>query len=126
MPTSDEDLQKQSDRVQKLREQVAAEEAKRTTRERDLANDVTMAQLQAEEATLEARLAVAKDAGKVASVKAGAAAPLEAAKEQMERAVAQKKAAEEQPSAAERATESTQTGGASGDTASGATTEKEK
>lgn len=126
MPTSDEDLQKQSDRVQKLREQVAAEEAKRTTRERDLANDVTMAQLQAEEAALEARLAVAKDAGKVGSVKAGAAAPLEAAKEQMERAVAQKKAAEEQPSAAARATESTQTGGASGDTASGATTEKEK
>lgn len=127
MPTSNEDLQKKAERLQKLREQVAAEESKRTSRESELANDVKMTEMEAEEARLEARLAAAKDAGKVGSVKAGASAPLEAAKEQMERAVAQKKAVEERPSAAERATESTESGGASGDTAaSGATTEKEK
>lgn len=115
MPTSDEDLQKKSDRVQKLREQVAAEESKRTTRERELANDVTMAQLEAEEAKLEARLAATKEQGKVSAVKEGAAAPLSAAKEEMERAVAQKKAVEDAPNRASRATESTSTGGSSGD-----------
>ena len=106
MPTSDEDLQKQAERVQKLREQVADAEAKRTERERELANDVTMTQLQAEAAALEARLAVAKEQGKVGSVKEGASAPLDAAKDLLERAVAQKKAAEAAPKESARGTES--------------------
>lgn len=117
MPTSDEDLQKEAERVQKLREQVSNAEAKRTERERELANDVTMTQLQAEAAALEARLAVAKEAGKVSSVKDGASAPLDAAKEQLRRAVAQKEAAEAAPKESARATESTGTGGQSGDAA---------
>jgi hypothetical protein len=125
MPTSDEDLQKKAERVQKLREQVTNAEATRVQREADLANDITMRQLEAEEAALEARLAVAKEAGKVANVKQGAAAPLDAVTEQMERAVAQQKAAEAAPAEAARATESTSSGGASGDSAAttGATTE---
>lgn len=93
MPTSDEDLQKRAEQVQKLREQVADEEAKRTDRERALANDITMAQLDAEAAQLEARLQVAKNAGKVSEVKSGAQAPLDAAKEQMRVAQAQLEAA---------------------------------
>jgi hypothetical protein len=121
MPTSDEDLQKQSERVQKLREQVADAEAKRVERESSLANDVTMAQLQAEEAALEARLAVAKEAGKVGNVKSGASAPLDAAKEQLKRAVAQKEAAEKAPEEAARQSE-TADKGVSGDSASATAT----
>jgi hypothetical protein len=94
MPTSEEELQKQSQRVEKLRQQVADAESVRVQRERDLANDVTMAQLQAEEAMLEARLAAAKDAGKVGSVKEGAEAPLDAAKEDMRLAVERQRAEE--------------------------------
>lgn len=94
MPTSDEELQKQSERVQKLREQVAEAEAKRVEREREVANDITMAQLKAEEAQLEARLTVAREAGKVNAVKAGVAAPLDAAKEALERAVKSKESVE--------------------------------
>lgn len=102
MPTSDEDLQAKSDEVQKLREQVAEEEAKREAREVELSNDVTMTQLQAEEANLQARLTLAKQAGKAGSVKSGAAAPLDAAKEQMRVAVEQQKAAEKTVEAKEK------------------------
>lgn len=94
MPTSDEDLAKQADKVQKLRDQVASAEAERVQRERDSANDVAMLQLQAEEERLNAALVVAKDAKKAASVKDGNDAPLSAAKAEMEAAVAARKAAE--------------------------------
>lgn len=83
MPTSDEDLQKKQAHVQKLRQQLAAAEASRTAREAELANDVTAAQLDAEAARLEADLASAKDLAKVGSVKAAAAAPLDAARAAM-------------------------------------------
>lgn len=92
MPTSDEDLAKKADSVQKLREQVADAEAKRVERERSVSNDITMAQLESEEAALRARLAAAREASKVSTVKSGAEAPLAAAKEQMEAAVAQEQA----------------------------------
>lgn len=92
MPTSDEDLQKLQDRAAKLREQVATEEQKRVQRERELSNDVTAAQLQAEITRLETRLDASKDANKVSEVKSGAAAPLEAAKTEMQRAVEVQKA----------------------------------
>lgn len=115
MPTSDEDLQAQADKVEKLREQVANAEAKRTERERELSNDITMTQLQAEEAALEARLTVAKEQGKVGSVKAGAGAPLDAAKDQLKLAVASRDAASSSVDAA-RSTESARAG-ASGESA---------
>lgn len=117
MPTSDEDLQAKSEEVQKLRDQVANSERNRIQRESELSNEIAMKQLEAEEHALRARLAVTKEAGKVASVKAGADAPLQSVKEQMERAVAQEKAAEKAAEDAKRATEGTSTGGASGDTA---------
>ena len=95
MPTSDEDLQKKADRVKTLRQQVARAEATRIDRERSVANDIQMTQLEAEEAALEARLAVAKEAGKVSVVRDGIAAPLDAAKDQLAAAVAQQQAATE-------------------------------
>jgi hypothetical protein len=98
MSVSDEDVQKKADDVQKLREQVQDAEANRVSREAELSNQFTINQLEAEEAQLRARLAVAKEAGKVAAVKAGADAPLAAVKAQMEQAVAQEKAATEKPS----------------------------
>jgi hypothetical protein len=100
MPTSDEDLQAQADKVQKMREQVADAEANRQTRELELSNDIAMTQLKAEEAQLSARLTVAKNQGKVSSVKAGADAPLSAAKAQLEASVAAQKAAEKDPETA--------------------------
>lgn len=118
MPTSDEEVQKKADRVAKLREQVANAEATRVDRERELSNDITMKNLEAEEAALEARLQVAKDASKVSVVKGGASAPLDAAKESMRLAVAQQDAAKAAGKNAARATESTATGTASADSAS--------
>jgi acetylornithine/succinyldiaminopimelate/putrescine aminotransferase len=92
MPTSDEDLAKKADNVQKLREQVADAEAKRVERERAVSNDLTFAQLESEEAALRARLAAAREASKVTTVNSGAEAPLAAVKEQMEAAVAREQA----------------------------------
>jgi hypothetical protein len=122
MATSDEEVQNKAEAVEKLRQQVADAEVARVAREQELSNDLTMAGLEAEEERLKARLAVAKDAGKVSAVKGGAGAPLEAAKEQMKLAVEQRKAAEKSGKAAARATEGTSSGGASGDTAAGAAT----
>jgi hypothetical protein len=128
MPTSDDDLAAKADEVQRLREQVASHETNRAERERALANEVTMRQLEAEEASLRARLAVAKESAKAGSVKAGAAAPLGAVEDQLKAAVEQQKAAEKAPEASARATESTADGGAGGDTqakSGGAKTAKE-
>jgi len=86
--TSDEELAKKAERVQKLREQVAAEEAKRLEREAGLSNDITAQRLDAEAARLEAQLAMAKQASKASTAKEGASAPLEAAKEEMKAALA--------------------------------------
>lgn len=115
MPTSEDDLAAKAEEVQKLRDQVTAQEATRESRERDLANDITMRQLEAEEASLRARLAVAKEGAKAGSVKEGAAAPLGAVQDQLKAAVEQQKAAEKAPSASARTTESTADGGPGGD-----------
>lgn len=101
MPTSDEAVQKKADDVQSLREKVADAEANRVTRERELSNDITMRQLEAEEARLEAALSRAKQDGKVASVKAGADAPLSAIQEEMATAVAARDAATTPPPSAD-------------------------
>lgn len=94
MPTSDEDLQKKADEVAKLRDKVADAEADRVTRETYLSREITMKQLQAEEASLQARLTLAQDAKKAGNVKEGAGAPLQAATDAMEAAVQSQKAAE--------------------------------
>lgn len=95
MPTSDEDLRKQQDTVQKLRDQVAAARATAETKAREQDNDVAAAQLQAEEIRLKTELAQLKEAGKATTVKAGAAGPIEAAKAQVSLAEAQAKMVED-------------------------------
>lgn len=91
-PTSNEDVASLQDDVQKLRDKLAVEEGKRAEREQALANDVTAANLRAEKARLEAALADAKATNTAAAVKAGVAAPIEAAKEDQKRAEAQRDA----------------------------------
>ena len=80
MAITDEELDQKRQHVQKLRDQVAQEEAKRTEREADLVNDVTAAQLDAEATRLEAQLDEAKRLNKVGEVKRGASTVLEAIK----------------------------------------------
>lgn len=92
MATSDEDVAKKAEAVEKLRQQVANAESTREVRERELHNDIQMRQLEAEEARLKTRLAVAKEEGKVAHVKAGAEAPLSAIEVEMQKAVAAQEA----------------------------------
>jgi hypothetical protein len=90
--TTDEELEQKRQHVEKLRNQLADEQAKRTERENGLVNDVTATQLDAEASRLEAALAAAKEANKVAAVKQGADAPLTAAKEDLANAEAHAKA----------------------------------
>ena len=92
MPTSDEELAAKRAQVEKLRVNVATENAKREQRERELANDVHAAQLDAEIAQLEVQLEQAKASNKVAAVKEGATGPLQAAVEDKKAAEAQAKA----------------------------------
>ena len=93
MATSDEELQAKADKIQKLREQIAAEEAKRLEREAAVANDITAAQLDAEATRLQAQLEAAKNANKANAVKDGAANVLEAAKADLKTAAAAASAA---------------------------------
>lgn len=81
MPTSDKELDKKRQRVEKLREQLASEEAGRVEHAREISNDVVGAQLDAEAARLEGQLAEAKRLGRVTEAKSGASALIEAAKE---------------------------------------------
>lgn len=103
MPTSDEDLQKAKDEVQSLRDAVANAEAEQARKARELDNDVTAAQLEAERVRLEAQLAQLKYDSRPAQVKAGAGAPLASAQEQMKLAVAQAKEQEKLRAADEKA-----------------------
>jgi hypothetical protein len=89
--TSDEDLDKMRDRVEKLRQQVATEEAKLTERQADLQNDITAAQLETETARLEAQLQAAKEANKVSTVKEGVSSLLAAATEEKAKATGEGK-----------------------------------
>lgn len=91
---SDEELQAKRDRVAKLREQLANEEAKASVRVREQENAIEAAQLDAEEARLQLQLHNAKEGAKVASVKQGVEPVLTSAKEQMRLAEAQLKAAQ--------------------------------
>lgn len=95
MAISDDDLAKKQDYVEKLRQQVASEEAKRTEREAGLQNDITAAQLDAEASRLEAQLQAAKDANKVAAVKAGASNVTDVLEQEKADAAAAAKAANE-------------------------------
>lgn len=82
---TDEELRDQREQVEKLRQQLADNQADREQSERELSNDITMTQLLAEEARLRVRLA--EDAKTAKVVESGAAAPLVAAKDDMIRAM---------------------------------------
>lgn len=98
MPTSEEELDAKRKRVEKLREDLANEEAKRTVREAGLSGDVQAAELDLEAARLEAQFAVAKNAGSASVMKAGSANLLQDAKDQMKEAAALQKATEKEGS----------------------------
>lgn len=87
---SQEDLQKKRDKAEKLRAQIAEAETAAATSAQDQSNLIEGAQLDAEVARLEARLAQAKAAAKVSVAKEGAAGPLAAVKDQLEAAEAAK------------------------------------
>jgi hypothetical protein len=86
---TEEDLQKIRDDNDKLREQIAAEDAKRAEREAEATLAVSLAQLSTENARLQAQLASAKEAAKVATVKAGTDTLMTSLKDNLETAVAQ-------------------------------------
>lgn len=92
MPTTDEELAKKAEHVQKLREKVAAATAQRLDRERGVANDIALAQLTAEETRLQAQLDEADRRSKAAAVKEGASGVLATIKEDQANAEAQAKA----------------------------------
>jgi hypothetical protein len=92
MAITDEELDDKRQHAEKLREQVANEEAKRLTREAEGANALASAQLDAEIVRLEAQLATAKERNKVAAVKDGMAVPLEAVQTDLDNAKAHAKA----------------------------------
>lgn len=77
MPTFESEVAKRQDRVAKLREDLAAEEAKRTSLLRDAENSVLLAQLEAEEEVLQEQLEAARAATKSAikNVKAANSSP---------------------------------------------------
>ncbi len=88
---SDEEVQAEIAAVEKLREQLAAAEAKRLDNERSQTNAIQLTQLQAERARLELEVQRAQAAAKVGSAREGAAAPIEAAKDSMTADVAAQK-----------------------------------
>lgn len=91
---STEELQAKADEVQRLREEVLEVQAQRVSNESALSNQITMTELEAEEARLKAQLATAKSQVEGGAVES-AATPLNTAKENMEVAVRQQQAAEE-------------------------------
>lgn len=86
MPTTQEELAAKRERVEKLRDQLAAAEAQRVSRESEAQTDIEAAQLDAEEARLQGQLVAAKEAAKVGSVKSGTSGVLDTIKEDKARA----------------------------------------
>lgn len=84
MPVTDKDLEKKRERIAKLREQVANEEAKAAENVLEQSREIEIAQLDVEEARLQAQLSAAKEVAKRSNVTSGSVdltANLEAAKE---------------------------------------------
>lgn len=94
VPTSDKDVETLQSSVKKKRAQLEKARRQRVSREQGLTNEITAAQLQAEEARLDAEIAAEKSASTPSAVREGASTPLAQAKEQMENAVAAQKNAE--------------------------------
>jgi hypothetical protein len=93
-PTSDEELKELQENVEDLRAQVVDANAEREAYEKSLANDVTAAQLKAEQARLQAELTTINAATDASQVEgAGASVPLVQATALMEAALAGQDAA---------------------------------
>jgi hypothetical protein len=86
---TDDDLDQKRQTVEKLREQIAAEDSKKAERTAEQQREIEGAQLDAEVARLQARLNVAQAGSKAAAVKEGASGPIVQAQEQLKVAQAQ-------------------------------------
>lgn len=96
MPTSDEELEQLKESVEAKRQSLADARLDRETKERELSNDLVVEQLKAEEARLDADLALVARRAQAEAVEGGAS-PLDVAREEMKRAVAAREAAEAPP-----------------------------
>jgi len=73
MVVTEEDLEQKRKKVERLREQIAATEAKASSVLQDESNAIQGASLDAETAKLEAQLAAAREAAKVSNIRGGTA-----------------------------------------------------
>lgn len=86
---TEEELERERERNEKLRAQIADEQAKLAERANAAEREVALNQLKAEGARLEAQLNNVKESAKAASIKDGASGPLAQAQEQLKAAQAQ-------------------------------------
>lgn len=100
--TSDEDLAKQREKLDKLRAQLAEAEQERLEKEAGQTNEILAAQLGAEEERLLSQLAAGKAQAKATSAK-DSSSPLAQARENMKNAEAQRQAVEDANQAAAEA-----------------------
>jgi hypothetical protein len=89
---SDQEVESKRKEVEKLREQVSSAQTEAERNAREKSNDISLAQLETEEARLQTELLRAREAGKKSNLNAGMSQTLDTAKEQQ-------KAAEQQASA---------------------------
>lgn len=82
MAVTDEDLEKQQEKLAKMREQLAGANAAREEHERELARELDMKRLKSEEAQLQGELNLAKEMAKMKNVKAGSADLVESVEDQ--------------------------------------------
>lgn len=92
---TDEEVKEARLRVERLREELANNERARVDREREASNDITLTQLKAEEARLEAQLVTQCNSSTEEAVRAGAQSPIAAAQADMDRATLMQKAVAE-------------------------------
>lgn len=98
---TDEEVSTQRDRVAELRAKLDEAKSAGEQKRNELENDITMTNLLAEEARLEAELAQVNQDNKVSSMKSSAA-PLVSAEEQMKAAMLHQKAVADEIAAANK------------------------
>lgn len=89
---TDEEVAAQKETVAKLRAKLDEAKSAGEQKRKELENDITMTNLVAEEARLQAELDQVNDANKVSTMRASVEAPLQSAEEQMKAAMAHQKA----------------------------------
>ncbi len=89
---TDEEVEQQRKAVVELRAKLDDARTSGVDKQRELDNDITLSQLRAEEARLQAELATVKENNKVTVLRAGAEPVLSTVKEQMAAAVDHQKA----------------------------------